>query len=423
MSFVPMLCIAFAYRWMNRADPDTGTSFAWVTRAMGPRIGWVTGWAIVAADVIVMASLAQIAGSYTFLLIGWQSAADTAWAVTAAGCAWIVLMTWICLVGIELNALTQRWLLGAELAILALFAVVALVKGGAATPSLEWIDPLHISSPSALADGVLLGLFIYWGWDSGVAVNEESENPETGPGRAAVTSTLLLLLTYVVVSFAAQAHGGSQFLVANQDDVLSALGAGVLGSPLDKLLIVAVLTSAAASTQTTILPTARTALSMARWGAIPEPFGRVSPRWQTPTVATLAMGAVSLVWFVAVNQLSANVLGDSVSALGFQIAFYYGMTGLACIVYYRRAVLRSPAMFVSAGVLPLLGFVSLATVFVKAFHDYSQPGFNYSTPLLGVQVPIVIGIGGLLAGAVLMLWAGATHRDFFRRRPELLPER
>jgi amino acid transporter len=419
VSFIPMLCIAFAYRWLNRADPDAGTSFAWVTRAMGPRMGWLTGWAIVAADVIVMASLAQIAGSYTFLLVGWQSAADTAWAVTLAGCVWIGLMTWICLVGIELNVLTQRWLLGAELAILAVFAVVALAKGGAATPSLDWINPFHISSPGALADGVLLGLFIYWGWDSGVAVNEESENPRTGPGRAAVTSTLLLLFTYVIVSFAAQAHGGESFLAAHQDDVLSALGAGVLGSPLDKLLILAVLSSAAASTQTTILPTARTALSMARWRAIPEPFGRVSRRWQTPTVATVAMGAVSLVWFVAVNQLSTNVLGDSVSALGFQIAFYYGLTGLACVIYYRRALLRSRRMFVSAGVLPLLGFVALAAVFVKAFHDYSQPGFNYSPPLLGVQVPIVIGIGGLLAGALLMLAVAPTHRDFFRRRREV----
>ena len=45
VSFLPMLCIAFAYNYMNRADPDAGTSFAWVTRAMGPRLGWLSGWA------------------------------------------------------------------------------------------------------------------------------------------------------------------------------------------------------------------------------------------------------------------------------------------------------------------------------------------------------------------------------------------
>jgi amino acid transporter len=421
VSFLPMFCIAFAYNYMNRADPDCGTSFAWVTRAMGPQLGWVTGWVIVAADIIVMASLAQIAGIYSFLLFGWQSAAATAWAVTLVGCAWIVLMTWICLIGIELNATTQKWLLSAEISILGLFAVVALAKGGAATPSLSWLNPFHISSFGALADGVLLGLFIYWGWDSGVAVNEESADRTRGPGRAAVVSTILLVFIYVIVSFAAQAYGGEKFLVDHSDDVLSALGGGVFGSPLDKLLIIAVLSSAAASTQTTILPTARTTLSMARWRSIPPAFGRVSPRWQTPTVSTIVMGAVSLVWFVAVNQLSQNVLGDSVSALGFQIAFYYGLTGLACVVYYRHALLRSAKNFIFAGVLPMLGFLSLAAVFVKAFHDYSQAGFNYSKPILGIQVPIAMGIGGILLGGLLMLWAWATYRGFFRRRLEVAP--
>src|SRR5919197_1141739 len=230
VSFLPMLCIAFGYAYMNRADPDCGTSFAWVTRGMGPQLGWLAGWAVVAADIIVMASLAQIAGIYTFLLLGWQSAAEASWAVTAVGCVWIALMTWICVIGIELNAKTQRWLLTAEIATLAAFAVVAIVKvyldspAGSIDPSLSWINPFQISSWGALLDGVLLGIFIYWGWDSGVAVNEESEDSHSGPGRAAVVSTLLLVLIYVVVSFAAQAYGGQKELVDNADDVLSVLG-------------------------------------------------------------------------------------------------------------------------------------------------------------------------------------------------------
>ena len=42
------------------------------------------GWAIVVADIIVMANLAQIAGLYGFLLVGWQSAADSTLAVTSS---------------------------------------------------------------------------------------------------------------------------------------------------------------------------------------------------------------------------------------------------------------------------------------------------------------------------------------------------
>ena len=62
VSFIPMILIASSYYYLNKADPDCGTTFSWVTRAMGPRTGWVTGWVMVAADVIVMASLAQITG-------------------------------------------------------------------------------------------------------------------------------------------------------------------------------------------------------------------------------------------------------------------------------------------------------------------------------------------------------------------------
>jgi amino acid transporter len=431
VAFVPMLCIATAYSYMNRADPDCGTTFAWVTRALGPHLGWLGGWAIIAADIIVMASLAQIAGIYSFLLFGWDSAANTIWAVTIVGVVWIALMTFICVIGIELNARTQRWLLGAEVLTLAAFAVVALIKVAVtdvpteATISLNWLNPFHISSFNALVDGVLLGIFIYWGWDRGVAVNEESRDSRVGPGRAAVLSTILLVLIYVIVSFAAQAYGGEKLLVENADDVLSVLGSEVFPSPFDKLLIIAVLTSAAASTQTTILPTARTSLSMARWGALPRAFGEVSPRWQTPTVSTIAMGVVSIGWYIAINQLSQNVLGDSVTALGFMIAFYYGLTGLACVVYYRRAIFRSLRNFVLVGLLPFAGFASLAFVFIRAYIDYGTKGyaedFNYTKPWNGIEVPIVIGIGGLLCGVVLMLFAWVAYRDFFRRRPEAAP--
>jgi amino acid transporter len=430
VSFFPMLFIAAAYKYLNRADPDSGTTFSWVTRAMGPHLGWLNGWAIIVTDVIVMATLAQIAGRYTFLLFGWHSAANSNGAQIAAAVVWIALMTWICWRGIELSARIQQVLLTAEVLILGVFAVVALAKvygsspAGSITPHLSWFNPFALSW-GALVDGVLLGVFIYWGWDSGVAVNEESEDSNEGPGRAAVVSTVLLVLIYVIVSAAAQAYGGTKLLTANSNDVLSVLGKSVFGSPWDKLLIVAVLTSASASTQTTILPTARTALSMARKGAIPKAFARIHPRNLTPDVATLVMGAVSIVWTVSVMALNParSVLGDSITALGFGICFYYGFTGLACAAYYRREIFKSARNFVLVGVVPLLGALLLFGIFVKALTHYSQhldasgATINYSKPILGIETPVFIGIGGLLLGVVVMLIANVSFRDFFRRRP------
>src|SRR5258705_8832861 len=36
VSFVPMLLVALGYKYLNKADPDAGTTFSWATRAFGP---------------------------------------------------------------------------------------------------------------------------------------------------------------------------------------------------------------------------------------------------------------------------------------------------------------------------------------------------------------------------------------------------
>jgi amino acid transporter len=428
LAFIPMAMIAAAYYYLNRADPDCGTTFAWVTKAMGPWAGWLGGWAIVVADIIVMANLAQIAGKYTFLLFDWDSAANSTAAVTAVGVGWIVVMTAICYIGIELSARTQVVLLSFEIVTLGIFAVVALVKvasGNAAAtsvdPSFSWINPFAIDSFSALTSGILIAIFIYWGWDSTVTVNEETEDSSRTPGKAAITATVLLLLIYVVVAVAAQAYGGVEPLVKNQDDVLSFLGGEVFGSPLDKILIIAVLTSAAASTQTTILPTARTTLSMARAKAMPRALGHVSTRYLTPTTSTVLMGTFSVLWYVGLTIVSENILFDSISALGLMIAFYYGLTGYACVVFYRRELFRSLKNFVLVGLLPLLGALILTAVFIKSCVDLSDPENSASgDSWFGIGPPLIIGVGFLIFGAVLMvIWYLAGHREFFRTRTEV----
>ena len=420
VSFVPILFVSVGYRFLNLADPDAGTTFAWTTRAFGPQIGWVNGWAIFLADIIVMASLSVIASTYTFDI--WNGHPHT-WAIIVGAVIWIAVMTWICYRGIELSARIQTLLLGFEIFTLVLFSVVALIKVYSGHPhaslhvSAEWFNPFNLSW-SALIDGVLLGIFIYWGWDSGVAVNEESRDRHRGPGKAAVISTLLLLLIYVVVTAAAQSFHGPKFLSDNSSDVLSPLGHGVLG-PFHILLILCVLTSASASTQTTILPTARTTFSMARWGAIPKAFGRVHPRYYTPTFSTLLMGGLSILWTIALLAFNPNqdVLGDTISALGFSVCFYYGFTGLACAVYFRRDLLKSARNFVFAGLIPVVGGLMMAYVAIKAYGYYNTAGNNYSKALAGIQTPILVGVGGLILGVVLMFASWPFFTGYFSRRP------
>jgi amino acid transporter len=426
VSFVPMLLVASAYKYFNRADPDAGTSFAWVTRALGPVTGWMNGWAIFLADLIVMASLSDIAAIYTFKLFGFTELGESKAAIIIGAIVWIALMTWICYRGIELSAAIQRALLGIEVLILGLFAVVAFVKvygshppSGSIKPSLSWINPFAMKFGDLL-DAVLLGVFIYWGWDSGVAVNEESEDPAEGPGKAAVVSTLLLLVIYVLVSGAAQAFHGVGFLTneANQEDVLNALGKGVLGGTLDKLLIITVLTSASASTQTTILPTARTTLSMAHWKAVTNVLSRMHKRYLTPTVSTLGFGLLSIIITVPLLVLSSSVLEDSITAIGFPICFYYGFTGFACPFYYRHELGKSLKSFLLLGVGPMIGGLMLFGVGIKAAIYYGHAENVSSKPILGITLPLWMGIGGMILGFVIMLISRPYFREYFSRKLE-----
>ena len=103
LAFIPMYFIAVAYAELNKAEPDCGTTFTWAARAFGTRIGWMGGWGIIIADIIVMANLSQIAGSYTFGLFGFDTLAASTFWTTVAGIIWIIVMTYICYRGIEVS--------------------------------------------------------------------------------------------------------------------------------------------------------------------------------------------------------------------------------------------------------------------------------------------------------------------------------
>jgi amino acid transporter len=459
LAFVPMLLTSIGYSELNKADPDCGTTFTWATRAFGPRSGWFGGWAIVAADVLVMASLAQVASQYVFLLFGATgigSNATSGW-VLLGGIIWIILMTIICYVGIEVSANFQKILLGIELTMLVVLSVTALVKVGSGTappghltPSIDWLNPFKISSFSAFASGIILMVFIYWGWDTAVAVNEETKDKTRTPGLAAIFSTLILLVTYALVIFSMQAFAGVKTTgnglgnLDNAGDVLSIQGHAIFGSTgfgptFYRLLLLMVLSSAAASTQTTILPTARTTLSMAAYRALPKSFAKVHPRFMTPTVSTVAMGLISIVVYVGMNYSSngIGVIGDAVIAIGLYIAFYYGLTGFACAWYYRKNLTSSTRNLFMRGVLPVAGGLMLwflggwsiwLDYDVATANDYTMwtiPGLHWQ-----VGGAFVIAVAAALIGIVVYFYCRYVNpgQPFFKKQtltratPTLVPD-
>jgi amino acid transporter len=430
-SFVPMLLIASAFYYLNRVDQDCGTTFSWVTRAMGPWLGWIGGWAIAMTGVLVIGSLADTAVRFGLLAVGLDDLAADTPVVIPITVLVILAMTALCVLGTEISARFQNVLIIAQVVSLLVFAGVAIGRALSGDspldpldPSITWLDPFA-EGGAALTAGLLLGVFVYWGWESAVNLTEETTDSASSPGRAGIVSTVLLLVTYLAVAYAIVSFAGTDFLAGNEEEgelIFALLGEQVLG-PWDWVLLLSVATSALASTQTTIIPASRTGLSMARRAALPRRLAHIHPRFRTPDVSTWTVAVIASVWYVVISLISENALLDSLTALSLLIAFYYALTGIACAVYYRRQLLRSATNLLFIGLGPLVGAGLLIWLLVRSVVDLNDVEASATgTSWFGFGPPLVIGLGVFLLGIVVMLGWRIGHPEFWRERPGVAPE-
>ncbi|AJF69235.1 APC family permease [Streptomyces vietnamensis] len=420
LGFVPILLTAFAFRELNRRMPDCGTTFVWNTRAFGPAVGWVAGgWTVLVATVLAMTTLAQVGASATLAFLGLDAAAGSTFAVTAVAVVLIALVVTVAYRGIQLAAHVQYAMLGLQLLAMLAFGVAAFARDGAATPSLSWVSPFAFDDFGSFAEAVLLCLFIYWGWDALITFNEETVDSDRTPGRAAVASTLILLVTYLFTAFAAISFAGTGTgglglgKAENAADVLTLLSPTVLGGAASRVVTLAIAVSAVGALLTCAGSSPRSTLSMSAHGALPAAFGRVHPRFRTPAFGTVFFGAAAAVALVLLTLVSADFLGDAILSIGLLIAFYYGVTGFACAWYFRRRLRNSPRDLLVKGVLPATGGLMMLAAFVRSAYDMADPDYG-STSLGGVGGVFLLGVGSIVLGAVVMLLVRTRHRRFFQ---------
>ncbi|WP_258142411.1 APC family permease [Arthrobacter sp. MYb227] len=426
IAFIPMMFTAFAYRELNSALPDCGTVFTWAAKAFGPRTGWFSGWALAVAGIFVMANLAEITAIYILHLVGDGSLVENRMVVVALGSATIAIMTYVSMRGVELGEKVQTILLVIQYAAMAAFIIGCLYgyfNGTAPNPtpvSLDWFNPM-LASGSGMVQAIMLALFIYWGWDTCLALTEETKDPKKTPGRAALLSTILLLITYVGITMAVMMYAGvgeEGVGLANPehaDDVFSGLAAIAMG-PWGWFLIIAVAISALSSSQTTILPTARGTFAMGIYKALPARFAVVSEKSQTPTFSTLLMGIISIAYFAGMSLVSNNLMQDSILSIGLAITVFYGVASFACIWYFRDSLFTSARNFFYRLVFPLLGGIFMAWAFIQSAIDMIDPDYGFST-IGGIGSTFVIGIGSLALGFVAMFIWGmcSASKPYFNK--------
>ncbi|MEU5097063.1 APC family permease [Streptomyces sp. NPDC020996] len=400
---IPMLGIALAFSYLSRIDVNAGASYSWVGRTLHPFLGFISGWALVISTTIFMVAGSLPAGSMTLALFDDDLAGNTALS-TAVGAGWFLVMLLVVLGGARLTARAQLIMSGVELAILGLFAVLALFHTDNARPfDWSWLGFSHFDGMTGFASGALIAAFYYWGWDVTSNLSEETRNSRRTTGLAGLIGVGIVFLLFEVFTIAVNVILSSRQIEENDANVLTVLGEELWPGWGGKLLLVSVMLSTIATLETTLIQVTRSLFAMGRDRTMPSALGKVHRTWNTPWVAITVVGAVALVMMVASNALGTvgDILSDAISAIGLQIAVYYGLAGLAVVVAYRRMLLKSPANFLLGGLWPLFGAGFMFWVFVESLGDLS-------TAAIG------IGIGGLAAGLVPMLWYWRRGSDYYR---------
>lgn len=430
--FIPMFLTAYAYRELNSRAPDCGASFTWSTKAFGPYVGWMCGWGMVIATIIVLSNLASIGVQYGYQFLGAVTHNQTVAELTnykavniISTVALLAIATYISSRGITTSEKVQYVLVGFQMIVLVLFAVVAIVKAPGAAGhldfDLDWFNPMTGLTLSAFVIGLVGSIFAFWGWDTCLTLGEESKDPTKVPGRAGLLCVLSILLTYLLVAVAVMMFAGigdTDLGLANEnnkDNVFGALANPVLGSWFGPLLLLAIFASAIASLQTTSLPAARTMLAMGTYGAFPKRFASVSPRFLTPTFSTVVAGVVTAAFYTIVSLLSDRTLLDTIAALGIMICWYYGITAFACVWYFRAELFQNAHNLVYKFLFPLLGGLMLAAVFVISVQESMDPEKTGSGASIGgIGLVFYLGFGILAFGALLMGIMRWYQPAFFR---------
>ncbi|MCC9176431.1 APC family permease [Arthrobacter sp. zg-Y750] len=432
VGFIPMILVALGYRELNNAMPDSGTSFTWATRAFGPWVGWMGGWGLIAATIIVLSNLAAVAVDFFYLLVAQVTGNDSLADLTTnlplnilTTCLFIAGACWISYRGIETTKAFQYVLVGFQLLVLGWFSVAAFIHVANGTAfdataiTADWFNPFAVESFSAFAAGVSLSIFVYWGWDVTLTMNEETRNPDKTPGRAATVTVFVIVLIYMMVALATLAFAGvgEGELGAgnpdNQESIFAVLAGPVMG-PFAILMSLSILSSSAASLQSTFVSPARTLLAMGHYRALPGKFARISPAHKSPGYATVVAALAAAGFYAFTRVVSENALWDTITALGLMICFYYGITALACVWFFRAEAFSSVRSFLLKFLSPLLGGVILFVMFFKTASDSMDPSYGSGSSVAGIGLVFVLGMGVILLGAVLMLIMYKANPGFFR---------
>ncbi|HET9074856.1 MAG TPA: APC family permease [Solirubrobacteraceae bacterium] len=388
---IPMFGIAIAYGQLNKMGADAGAAYAWVGRVIHPFLGFISGWALVVSATIFMVAGSLPAGQVTLSLFSAHMASQTGW-ITAVGALWFLVMAYFVARGVRITANAQWIMSSIEILLLVIFAVLGLVHGHKEVSfSMSWLGFGRFGSFSGFVAGALIAAFYYWGWDVSSNLGEETEKSETSSGAGGIIGVIIVFVLFELFTIVINMDVSQKAIQNGSSNVLETFGNVVWSGTGGKLMIIAVMLSTVATLETTLIQVTRSLFSMGRERTLPGRFGQLHQAWRTPVFATAVVAVISVSLFIASNFVGSvnTVLSDAISAIGLQIAIYYGLAGLAAVIGFRRFIFRSVKNFLLMGAFPLLGSAFMFWIFAESIPN-------------STTVVVCIGLGAMALGLIPM---------------------
>lgn len=404
MGAIPMFGISFAFKYLNQWRPDAGAAYAWVGRSINPMLGFLAAWTFLVLSTVFMVTAALPVGVATLHLFA-PAYEESVAAAAMVGGAWFSAVALLTIVGVHVAARFQKIMTAIEAVALLVLAVAAFMKFGREavnTFSLSWFSPASFGDFDTFMAGMLVAVFYYFGWDVTSNVAEEAEGKGESSGASGVYGMIGVMVLFLLIQTAVQMGMTPETVEQNSASLLNALGDAVLPKPWGSIAILAVILSTVGTIETQITQCARLLYSMGRDGVMHTGFSEVHSKYQTPWLAGVLIWALSIVLLAAssASESIGGVMGSLISAIGVMVSIYYGLTGLACVWYYRRSLTRDAGTLFMRGIWPGLSAIFLLYLGARQVPD------------LGGEVA-GLTVGALALGVVPMIYFRLRYKSGF----------
>lgn len=410
LGFIGVALVAYGFIRLTQRYNHAGSAYALVGVTLGPRAGFVAGFALLGTYAFFAICTPSIFGAFlnAFMTsVGGDNALQLGFGISAAICL---------LVSAYLNTrdttTVSRVLLvieGVGIASMIVLVIAIFGHGGADSTGVD----VSVFSPAGVGVGpviaAVVAAFLSWaGFEACASLGEETDNPRRNIPRALFGSVLLTGVLFVIVMFAQTIGFGTDEagLAAFQGSgsTLGELGETYVAHWFSLLVLVTAVLSAFASNLSSVTSAARLILALARDGFGPPALAKVSDHHETPRNAVLTITAVAIVanlvmWLTGWPDMGT---GDA----GIDAYFFFAVTGATCLLFayllvevavfaaWRRKLIKVKAAEL---VLPALGAIVIIVVIGSGVKDATGFSPTY-VALAWVLIGIVIAaLNGRLA--------------------------